>query len=351
MMRALSLVAVLLMMVAGCAHVPVPEEPLFYPQDMTAARLQYLTSFSDPFDVEPRPSKFLSFLIGQPAPRDGIHKPYGVAFGKGKLYVADTGFAAIHVIDFAKGHWDYFRPEGVGRLKFPICVTVDSDENLYVSDSVRGQVFIYNASGRFIGALGAALELKVVDVKVFGDKVYACDLKSKTVRVYSRRDHQFLNAIPRDSKEGKGALYAPTNLAIDLAGRIYVSDSGTFHVQVYDADGTFLRSIGRHGDGIGEFARNKGVAVDRESRVYVVDAAFQNVQIFTSEGQALLSLGDPGTGSRGELVLPAGITVDYENTEWFKTFAAPNFEIDYLVAVVNQYGARKINVYGFGHKR
>lgn len=351
MMRIVLQVAILLVISMGCAHVPVPIEPLFYPQDLTAARLQYLTSFSAPFDVEPKPSKFLTFLIGQPPPRDGIHKPYGVAFSKGKLYVADTGFAAIHVIDFVKGHWDYFRPEGMGRLKFPIGVAVDSDGTLYVSDSVRGQVLVYDASGRFTGALGAALELKVVDVKVFGDKVYACDMKSQTVRVYSRRDRQYLYAIPRDSKDGAGKLYAPTNLAVDPSGRVYVSDSGMFHVQVYDADGAFIRSIGRHGDGIGEFARNKGVAVDRESRVYAVDAAFQNVQIFTSEGQPLLSLGDAGTGARGELVLPAGIAVDYENTEWFKAFAAPDFEIEYLVAVVSQYGIRKVNVYGFGHKR
>lgn len=351
MTRAVSLVAVLLVVCGGCAHVPVPVEPLFYPQDMTAARLQYLTSFSEPSDVESKPSRFLTFLVGQPPSKPGIRKPYGVAFGKSKLYVADSGFGAIHMIDFVKGRWDIFRPEGLGRLKFPIGVTIDPDGVMYVSDTLRGQVLIYNASGRFIGALGAALEMKAVDVKVFGDKVYVCDLKSRTVRVYSRLDQQFLHALPKDPEDSAGVLYAPTNLAIDPDGRVYVSDSGMFRVQVYNADGTFLRSIGRHGDAIGEFARNKGVAVDREGRVYVVDAAFQNVQIFTSEGQALLNLGDPGTGAQGELVLPAGIAVDYENTEWFKAFAAPDFEVEYLVAVVSQYGAGKVKIYGFGRKR
>ena len=32
-------------------------------------------------------------------------------------------------------------------------------------------------------------------------------------------------------------------------------------------------------------------------------------------------------------------------------FAAPDFVVEYLVAVVSQYGAGKVKIYGFGRKR
>jgi hypothetical protein len=90
------------------------------------------------------------------------------------------------------------------------------------------------------------------------------------------------------------------------------------------------------------------VAIDREERVYTVDAAFDVVQIFNGNGQLLAILGGPGTAP-GTLTLPAGVTIDYENVEHFKKYAAPGFEIEYLVFVTSQFhDSNGISVYGYG---
>jgi hypothetical protein len=60
--------------------------------------------------------------------------------------------------------------------------------------------------------------------------------------------------------------------------------------------------------------------------------------------------GDPKSGA-GALDLPAGIALDYDNVSLFQKYAAPNFVIEHLVVVTSQMGARKVNVYGFGHKK
>ena len=60
----------------------------------------------------------------------------------------------------------------------------------------------------------------------------------------------------------------PINLALDAQGALYVGDLGAYRVQVYDADGKYVRTVGQYGDNYGEFARLKGVAVDRERRLY-----------------------------------------------------------------------------------
>jgi hypothetical protein len=92
------------------------------------------------------------------------------------------------------------------------------------------------------------------------------------------------------------------------------------------------------------------VAVDRENRVYVVDAAGQLVQIFDDQGRLLMWFGEPGA-SKVELELPAKVLLDYDNVDLFQQFAAPDFKIEHLVVVMNQYGPRKVCVFGFGHKK
>jgi hypothetical protein len=125
---------------------------------------------------------------------------------------------------------------------------------------------------------------------------------------------------------------------------------GGFFVKKYDADGKHLRTYGRSGDRPGEFVRPKGLAVDREGRLYVVDAAAQVVQIFDAEGRLLLFFGEPG-GSPAPLDLPAQVIIDYDHLNYFQKYAAPNFKLEYLVMVSNQYGDRKISVFGFGHRQ
>ena len=59
--------------------------------------------------------------------------------------------------------------------------------------------------------------------------------------------------------------------------------------------------------------------------------------------------GVPGK-SEAALNLPAKVLIDYDHTERYRRYAAPGFELEYLVLVTNQYGNRKVSVYGFGHR-
>jgi hypothetical protein len=90
--------------------------------------------------------------------------------------------------------------------------------------------------------------------------------------------------------------------------------------------------------------------VDRAGRVYVVDAASQVVQIFDADGKLLLFFGEP-EGSPVGLNLPAKVAIDYDHVGLFQTYAAPDFQVEYLVIVTNQYGDRKVSVFGFGGRK
>jgi streptogramin lyase len=83
-------------------------------------------------------------------------------------------------------------------------------------------------------------------------------------------------------------------------------------VEVFSAEGKFVRRIGRQGTRPGEFVRPKGVAYDKEGHLWVVDAAFNNFQIFTPDGKVLMFVGAYGQNP-GEFNLPTDIYIDRNN--------------------------------------
>ncbi len=92
----------------------------------------------------------------------------------------------------------------------------------------------------------------------------------------------------------EGALSSPRNLAIGPDGLVYVADSGNNRIQVFDADGRFVRGWGSFGVEAGQFNEPWGVAVD-EQYVYVADTWNHRIQKFTLEGQFVASFGSSGS--------------------------------------------------------
>jgi DNA-binding beta-propeller fold protein YncE len=82
-----------------------------------------------------------------------------------------------------------------------------------------------------------------------------------------------------------------------------------FRVQVLEADGAWVRSIGQLGETLGSFSKPKGVGLDRRGHVYIVDGLYDTVQIFTADGDLLLNFGSAGT-TEGAFWLPTGVAVD-----------------------------------------
>jgi len=364
-------VLALLGLMAGCATGPTSKSIpnyIFYPSPPDTPRLQYLTSFSGEKDLGGGSSKFAAFVTGAAPPQRTISKPYGIALSGGQLYVCDTGQGAIAILDLKKRQFSHLEPKGGGQIRTPINICVDNDGALYVADRGHNQVLIYGPDGSYRAAIGepaaapdgttaspvsvaaGSKGMKPTDVALSDSRVYVTDLNNNCVRVYQKATRELLFRIPVDPKDEAAKLLAPTNLAMDAQNRLYVSDFAGFCIKVYDADGKFLKSFGRAGDRPGEFARPKGVAVDKEGRVYVVDAAAQVIQIFDAEGRLLLFFGEP-KGSAVPLDLPAKVIIDYDHAGLFQQYAAPDFQIEYLVLASNQLGDRKINVYGYGRKK
>lgn len=331
---------------AGCSTPKPVEAPVFFPAPPAEPRIQFLTSYARAEDFQP-PKRLLAFVLGKPEQTRHIVKPYGVDLKGGKIYICDTVLGGLEILDLATETFDYFVPGGQGRLQKPINVAVDEGGTIYIADTVRGQVVIFGPDREYVGAIGNSLETKPSDVVIGPDRLYITNLEQRNVGVYDKTTRDLLFTIPRDPDDENARLYQPTNLALDGDRRLYVSDTGSFRIQVYDLEGGHVNTIGRPGDSPGEFARPKGVAVDREHRLFVVDAATQVVQVFDEDGRLLLFFGAPGE-SRASFVLPAGVSIDYEHVDYFRPLAEPGFSLEYLLLVTSQYGDRKVSVFGFG---
>ena len=112
-------------------------------------------------------------------------------------------------------------------------------------------------------------------------------------------------------KEGtdRGMFKNPRGVAVTEKDEMVVADEGNHRVQVFDSNGTFLRSFGHYGKNAGEFSCPDGITTDKDGNIFVADRGNNRVQIFSREGRYLGSFG--GTGSLDcQFSSPRGLSLD-----------------------------------------
>lgn len=341
----LLLLAVLL---SGCMAGPrIKQETVFYPALPEKPRLQFLTSISSVDDLTNKKAGLDDFILGGRETDKAMGRPYAVFATKGKIYLTDRVSNDILEIDLAKNTINPLRAGGRGALVTPSGIWITEDGTKYIADLKRKQVVVFDRDNRFVKTLGdpAVLE-RPVDVAVFGERVYVCDMQKNQIVVFDLvTGEQLMQIGTAGVKEGE--LNRPTHISVTRQGNLVVNDAFNFRIQIFSPDGKFLQRIGAAGNALGSLARPKGVVTDHDNNLYVVDAAFENVQIFNPEARLLLFFG--GAGEKpGSLYLPAGIAIDYLNVPYFERYVDKRFKLKYLIYVCNMTGANKLNVYGFG---
>jgi DNA-binding beta-propeller fold protein YncE len=332
-------------------------KPLFYPPLPDLPRIQYLASYSFASDVEDKEeqkSGWLSdFVLGEERREadEGPNKPYGVALDNGQIHVVDTRGSGYAVFDLPNKDYRFNIGSGPSSMPKPINIEIDADGRKYIADTVRNQVVVFDEEDRFLQAFGRRGQFRPTDVLVDGDKLFVVDIQEHRVVVLDKDSGEELGSFG-STGSNEERLFQPTNIALGPNGHLYISDTGNFRVLEVTQEGEIVKSYGAGvGRSPGNFARPKGVAVDREGRVYVVDAAYERVQVFDADGRLLMFFGEPGGTHISGLDLPTDIDIDYASVPYFQQYADPEFEVEFIIAVVNQFGMSKVNVFGFGRHK
>jgi DNA-binding beta-propeller fold protein YncE len=292
---------------------------LVWPLPPDPPRVRWLAEYTDMAKVKnpvARKPSWIEKVTGTKTPEEKqeLRKPYGIATdSRGRIYTADTQLKTVYVIDpIAKVVEE--RQDSRAPMVMPVGLAVDSEDRLFVSDAELHTITCFNPAGQVIARFGTSVLGRPGGIAIdrSRNRLYAADAKESRIAVFDSKTLEFKGHFGTPTKAGKpdnGTFAAPTNVAVDRQGNIYVADTLNYRVQILDPAGKFIRAFGQQGDRPGEFIRPKGIAVDSEGHIYVADAEFNNFQVFSPEGQSLLAVGALG-GGPGQFALIAGLYID-----------------------------------------
>ena len=295
---------------SSCAA-PLPD--VVWPAPPDPPRIKFITSYHKGSDVKAG-SIATEIILGAETAFTMV-KPSGVHVDReGKLYITDTARADVFLFEPKRGKATSLVNEGVTGLFKPIDVATDASGRVFVTDSQADRVSVLGSDWKLIQYLAPDVPFKQptgIEADEKNNRLYVVDTHNHHIQIFELDTLKPVGILGKRSKE-EGGFNFPSHIAVDGEGTVYVADTMNARIQIFDKEGKFLRTFGQFGDIVGMFARPKGVEVDSEGHIYVVDAAFNNVQIFDQEGASLSFFGHYGSG-RGEMILPSGIAIDADD--------------------------------------
>ena len=246
-------------------------------------------------------------------------RTYGLAFdSRGRIYAADQAVGAVFIFDPKTKAVEMIRNGKEAHFGLIMGLAIDDDNRVFVSDNRLRRVVVFNARREQVASIGADVLVNPGGLAIDKENrfLYVVDTGNDTVLVYDADSFKFLRNIGKPSRKhtaaDPGSFSLPTNVAVDSEGDVYVTDTFNNRVEIFDADGEFISTFGKNGDGPWQFERPKGIAVDCDRHIWVVDAVQDRVKVFDREGHLLIYFGEHGEYP-GRFMGPYGIAIDKEN--------------------------------------
>ena len=240
-----------------------------------------------------------------------------IGLGGGNLFVARED-GSVEVIDKeGKNVMTLAVKSGDSELlRLPQAVAV-AYETIYVVDSKLDQVVMYDlATGKYLGRFGSKSGGGIVGnvaldepqgIAVHEGVVYVADTGNERVQMYGING-VYLSTLPLSATPGSSAekektykLGEPTDIALDMHGRIYVLDADDKSVKVYGPNGVFQRTLFKNGRPVA-----MGVA---EDGIYVADENSFAILKFDFDGNLAYSFGSRGE-SKAQFKSISGLAID-----------------------------------------
>ncbi len=257
-------------------------------------------------------SRFLTYAYG---PVSVLHAPRHVTTdSRQRVIISDPDGGGIHVLD-PRGKMSFRIVNGADRrLRRPEGVAVDADDNLYVADSVRGMVLVFDRNGNFVRYVGnyrgEPEYARPTGIAIDRDagRLYLIDTPRNLVFVLDLNGRVLKSIGKRHDGTGIGEFDGPTEIAV-AHKHVFVLDRRGTRVQVLDAKcnpaGSFdlphgLDPLVNQDDGLG---------TDQEGNVYVSSFDGALIRVYAGDGRLLSCFGQPGRGA-GEFANPGGLWID-----------------------------------------
>lgn len=287
---------------------------LVWPPPPDEAKIEYVASIKDYKDFGIKKgffSKVIDFVLGED--EKPLIAPFGTHADKDRVYVTDIAAKVLYVFDKQENEITIIEGSKKEKFLYPIDVVTDNKGNIYVSDSVRAKVFVFEKDGDFSHTIASKELQRPVGLAISpdGQKLYIVDTLSDQIHM-TTLSGKFIGSLGKRGNSN-GEFNKPTFIDVGSDGKLYVADSMNHRVQILDKDGKFIRKFGQLGNEIGCFGSPRGISVDSQNNIYVSDTMFNNMQIFNQNGELLMVLGRYGD-KKGEFSLPEDISITADDT-------------------------------------
>ena len=262
---------------------------------------------------EPSIKRALHWIIGLNAKRaDALRlvRPHsGMVDANERILVTDIGQQAVFVFDLVNQKMDVWRQAQLNRpFLAPAGITRGPDNAVFVSDAELGAVFRLSVTGNPIGQIRHDTLIRPTGIAYSekDDRLYVADTRSHDIKVFNANG-ELLRTVGKQGVS-PGEFNAPTYLEY-FEGLLYITDMLNARVQIMDIANGNIEVIGKRGLYVGNLTRPKGVTTDSEGNIYIVESFYDHVLIFDPDRRYLLPIGGAGT-EPGKFYLPAGIWTD-----------------------------------------
>jgi DNA-binding beta-propeller fold protein YncE len=287
---------------------------LVWPGPPNIGRVKYVQYFAgQKFDLSVAPKKkpkqsWMDRLAGvQPSPTGKLKRmpfqllgPYLMAVdADGNLYVPDQKVGAVFVFNTQTRSATLIRNGVEATFGWINGVAIDDDGRIFITDGKLHRVLILNKNRQVVDQIkGDLIDPVGIAIDTENRFVYVVDTQQDQVLVYDADSLKLLRRLGHTGKlhemTALGDFAAPTGVALDADGNVYVTDTLNNRVEIFDADGEFISQFGRHCDGYGCFAHPKGIAIDSDGHIWVADPMLDLLQVFNRDGQLLAFVGGHG---------------------------------------------------------
>ena len=172
----------------------------------------------------------------------------------------------------------------------PSSVVWTTKNTLLVFNRGANPLMEFNPDGSFVRSWGQGEYLRPHGMRLDPDgNIWTTDVNGHTVTKMDP-DGKVLMTLGTHGQAGEpqdGLLNEPTDLTVNAAGEIFVlvgHGRGTPQLVKFAPDGALIKTWGGLGTGPGEFDTPHSIVVDEAGLIYVADRQNRRVQIFDADG-------------------------------------------------------------------
>ena len=205
--------------------------------------------------------------------QDTLKAPCGITVSNKHVFITDTGLHAL--LKFDRNSYKLVMRTGTkgsedGQFNSPRGLCIDYNGDVFVAERGNNRVSVFSKDLIFISNIGIRQLKDPTDVKLTPySVVVVLDESPKCVHFYSKNGHLLSSYI----SQGKGPdclVNQPTYFCLDLAGNIIISDFGNHTIKIFSESEQLIHTIGREGEGIGEFMYPFGICISKLGTIFVL---------------------------------------------------------------------------------